>query len=251
MRIYIDLIFLFDFFADYLSLWISSALYIKTPRIRRILASAIGGGYAVSAAFFPVLGNIFIKFLVAVLISSVAFLPRKTHEFIRCSALYIVSSMLLSGGVMLALPKPGVVRIILAVLGVGCIMVAGISLFKSKIYAKYLPCEIRFDGKRVRTAGFYDSGNRLMVAEGLRKVIVVDLRVVRRLISPLVTAENLTEFLPDEKLVKISYQAPNPSEMMAFLPDSVKVNGILYDDVVLAVSETELEMGVVLHSTMC
>ncbi len=250
MTVYLDLVFLLNFFGDFLLLWISSALYVKIPLWRRLLGAVLGGVYGTFTCLYPFLEIWPIKIFVPFIISAIAFLPKKLPEFLKVTAIYILSSMLLSGGVELSLENKSIIRLILALLGVSCLLVSFISVFKTKIYAKYLPLEIRYDGKKVRCQGFYDSGNRLMLRDGLYKVIVADITVIKRLISPLVNYENLTEFIPVERIFTVNCTSVESSTFLAFMPDRVLVNGVIYDDVLVAVSKTPLLEEVILHSVM-
>lgn len=250
MTVYLDLLFLLDFFGDFLCLWILSALYVKVPLWRRFLGAIIGGMYGVLSCLYPFFGILPIKFFMPFIISGVAFFPKKLPEFLKVSTIYIISSMLLSGGVELCIQNKSIVRLILSLLGVSCLLVSFISVFKNKIYAKYLPLEIGYDGKKVRCQGFYDSGNRLMLRDGLYKVIVADLTVIKRLISPSVNYENLVEFIPVERLFSVNCTTVESSTLMAFLPDRVMVNGVIYQDVLVAVSKTPIGEEVILHSVM-
>ena len=250
MTVYLDLLFLLDFFGDFLCLWISSALYVKVPLWRRILGAAVGGIYGVFSCLYPFLKIGLIKLFVPFIISAIAFFPNRLPHFLKSAAIYIISSMLLSGGVMLFLENKSLSRLLLALLGVSCILVSAISVFKNKIYAKYLPLEIRLDGKTVRAQGFYDSGNRLMMQDGLYKVIVADLSLIKKLISPIVNYENLSEFIGAERIYTVNCSSVEYATLIAFKPDRILVNGVIYDDVLVAVSKTPISEEVILHSVM-
>lgn len=243
MIIYADLIFLVNFFGDWLCLWLCSAIYRRIPVWRRILAAALGGLYGVCVAVtgFELLGSLWAKTIFAVPIGAAAYMPAKPGEIARGTGAFCIASFLLTGAVEFVGMSGGVLRAILAIFGTACILVCIISVLKSRIYARYLPCELVFDGRKVHYTGFYDSGNRLISGKDGERVIIADERVMKKLFpSP----------PPPERVVDIPFSSCTSGMMKGIKLDYAKVDGRRYDDVVLAISEAQLADGLVLHSTM-
>lgn len=243
MTIYADLVFLANFFGDWLCLWLCSALYRHIPVWRRVAAAVLGGLYGVAAAVSGVelLGSIWAKLLFALPIGAAAYLPARPGEIARGTGAFLLASFLLCGAVELADVSGGAVRTVLAVFGSACILICGISALKSRIYARYLPCELCFSGRKVRYTGFYDSGNRLISGREGERVIIADERIIKKLFpSP----------PPPERVTDIPFSSCANGSMKGVKLDYAKVDGRRYDDVVLAISETQLADGLVLHSTM-
>lgn len=243
MIIYADVVFLANFFGDYLCLWLCSALYRRIPVWRRALAATLGGLYGVAAAVagIELLGNLWAKVVFAIPIGAAAYMPAKLREIARGTMAFCVASFLLSGAVELVGISGGALRTMLAVFGSACILLCIISVLKSRIYARYMPCELSCDGKRIRYTGFYDSGNRLISGKDGERVIVADERLMKKLFpSP----------PAPERVIDIPFSSCASGVMKGIKLDYAKIDGRRYDDVVLAISDTQLADGLVLHSTM-
>ena len=243
MTVYADLVFMVNFFGDFLCLWLCSALYRRIPVWRRIVAAAFGGFYGVVAAIsgLGILTGLWAKVLFAVPIGAAAYIPAKPKEIARSVAAFCISSFFLSGAAELVGVSGGAVRRMLAIFGAACIIVCFISLMKSRIYARYMSCELSFDGRKVYYTGFYDSGNRLISGKDGERVIIADERLLKKLFpSP----------PAPERVIDIPFVSCASGMMKGIKLDYAKIDGRIYDDVVLAVSETRLADGLVLHSTM-
>lgn len=251
MIIYLDLVFLINFFGDFLCLWISSAVYRKISVWRRILTAVLGGLYGVAAAVpsLSFLTGIVCKLLCAALLAATAYFPAKTKEILRAASIFCISSMLLCGAVELVSANLTLCRLLLTLFGSACLLVCGISLVKSRIYARYLYCELCFCGKKVRINGFYDSGNRLTADDG-ESVIIADERIIKKLVSPDATAAALSEWVDCRKLKTINFGGAADGVMLGIMLDYIKADGRKYENVILAVSENRLADNLVLHSTM-
>ncbi len=243
MIIYADIIFMANFFGDFLCLWLCSALYRRIPVWKRAFAAALGGIYGVAAAVagIELLGNIWAKAVFALPIGAAAYMPANIKEIARGTAAFCVASFFLSGAVAFVGISGGALRMTLAVFGTACIILCFISLMKSRIYARYMSCELIFDGRKVRYTGFYDSGNRLISGKGGERVIIADERLVKKLLpSP----------PAPERVIDVPFVSCASGMMKGVKLDYAKIDGRIYDDVVLAISETRLADGLVLHSTM-
>lgn len=243
VTVYADLIFVANFFGDFLCLWLCSALYRRIPVWRRIVAAALGGLYGAVAAIsgLEFLSSLWAKVIFAIPIGAVAYMPAPPKEIVRSVAAFCISSFFLSGAVELVGVSGGAVRTMLAVFGSACIIICFISLMKSRIYARYMSCELSFDGRKVRYTGFYDSGNRLISGKDGERVIIADERLLKKLFpSP----------PAPERVIDIPFVSCASGMMKGIKLDYAKIDGRIYDDVVLAISETRLADGLILHSTM-
>ncbi len=243
MTVYADLVFMANFFGDFLCLWLCSALYRRIPVWRRIVAAALGGLYGVVAVISGprFLWGLWSKVIFAVPIGAAAYIPAKPKEIARGTAAFCISSFFLSGAVELVGVSGGAVRTMLAVFGSACIIICFISLMKSRIYARYMSCELAIDGRKVRYTGFYDSGNRLISGKGGERVIIADDRLINKL---------FTSPPAPERVIDIPFVSCASGMMKGIKLDYAKIDGRIYDDVVLAISETRLADGLILHSTM-
>lgn len=252
MIIYIDLVFLINFFGNYLCLWLSSTVYRRIPRGRMVFSAVLGGLYGV-ASVLPSLGfltSIAFKLLGAAILAAVAYLPASIKETVRSASVFCMSSMLLCGGVEFVSANLTLCRLLLVLFGSACLLVCGISAIKSKIYSRYMPCELSYLGKKLHITGFYDSGNRLTVGDDGANVIIADERILKKLFSPDATAFNINEWVESERLVPVRFSGAAGGLMQGIILDYVKVDGRRYENIILAVSENSLADTLVLHSTM-
>ncbi len=248
MIIYADIVFLVNFFGDFLCLWLLSEICGKIPVWRRLLGAAFGGLFGVLCVCLE-LSGFSARLLGAVLITAACSLPLKIKAFLKNTVIFFFSSMLLAGGAELA-GVNGRFRIMLALLATACLLVGALSIIRSKIYAKYLPCELCFNNKKAHFLGFYDSGNRLVSGEGGQIAVVGDERVLKGLISKEACAENLSEWIEGEKIVQVPFCGAASGMMKGIVLDYLKVGDRRYERVILAVSEGELRDKLVLHSIM-
>lgn len=198
---------------------------------------------------FSFLTSIACKLLCAAILAAVAYFPAKTKEILRAASIFCISSMLLCGAVELVSANLTLCRLLLTLFGSACLLVCGISLVKSRIYSRYLYCELCFCGKKVRTNGFYDSGNRLIADSG-ECVIVADERILKKLVSPEATAAALSEWVDSQRLKAVNFGGAAEGVMLGITLDYIKADGRKYENVILAVSENRLADNLVLHSTM-
>ncbi|MEE0944221.1 MAG: sigma-E processing peptidase SpoIIGA [Clostridia bacterium] len=252
MIIYIDLVFLLNFFGDYLCLWLSSTVYRRISVGKRVFSAFLGGLYGVAAVLpeLSFLTSIACKLLGAAILAAVAYFPANAREILRAASVFCMSSMLLCGGVELAATNLSLCRLLLAVFGCACLLVCGVSLVKSRIYSRYLPCELCYLGKKVRLNGFYDSGNRLFAGDDGASVIIADERVLKKLFSPQATPLNISEWADGKNLVPVSFSGAAGGVMQGIILDYAKIDGRRYENVILAISENRLSDSLVLHSTM-
>ncbi len=251
MVIYADLVFLINFLGDFLCLWILSELDGKIPLLKRLLASAAGGIYGLLWTLPELLKlpSAIGKISGAVIMILICTIPSRLGSVIRKTIFLFLSSMILSGAAEL-LESRGMIKTVSVLFGVSCICVSLLSCIRSKIYAKHIPCELSFRGRRERFLAFYDSGNRLFSQDGERMVIVADECVLRRLVAKDCTRDNLTEWVERELIIEIPFSACQNGVMQGIALDYAKVGEQKYDDVILAISQNELKDKVILHSIM-
>ena len=252
MRIYIDLVFLANFFGDFLCLCLTSAVYRRISLPRRLAAAVIGGLYG-AAAVLPhmgFLGLLPVKAAAAVFIAACAYLPAPPAEALRAAAVFVISSMLLCGGAEFILSNGGGGTVILTVFGAACLLCCALTALRSRIYSRYLPCEICYHKKKLRSCGFYDSGNRLILNETGMRVIVADERVLEKLFGTGACAANLAEWVGSEEILRIPFYGAAGGELVGLKLDYAKVCGRRYDDVALGICENKLPDRIILHSTM-
>ncbi len=251
MIVYADLVFLINFFGDFLCLWLLSEAEAKIPLWRRIIVAGLGGIYGLLCTYPPLfwLEGIVCKVLCALLMVTAAYIPTKPRSLFRATAMLFMSSMLLAGGAELVGAK-SLFRILLAIFGTACLAVCALSLVRSRIYAKYMPCTLCLFGKKLHMIGFYDSGNRLFLKNNERAVIVCDERVLKKLVAEEANAKNLYEWINSDRFAVVPFSGAAGGTMQGIVLDYATVGTKRYDDVVLAVSESALQDKLILHSIM-
>ena len=180
-EVYADLLFLVNFSMDFLCFYLCARLLHRPLSLwRGMLASALGGVYAVAVLFLTV-GRVpafLIDALVCVALCAVAMASRREgwRSLLRLSALYLLVSMVL-GGVMTALFSqlnriPGVTDRV-SEDGLSTWVFFGIALISAVLTALWGRCFRRTvgktrvtviveqEGKRAELAGIVDSGNLL------------------------------------------------------------------------------------------
>ncbi len=194
-EVYADLLFLVNFSMDFLCLYLCARLLHRPLSLwRGMLASALGGIYAVTVLFLTI--NKFPAFLidaaVCVALCAVAMAGRRERwrSLFKLSALYLLVSMVL-GGVMTALFSqlnriPGVLDRVENE-GMSAWLFFGMALLSALLTALWGRCFRRTTGKvpitviveetgqRIELNGIVDSGNLLRDPLGGRAVIPVEI----------------------------------------------------------------------------
>ena len=180
-EVYADLLFLVNFSMDFLCFYLCARLLHRPLSLwRGMLASALGGVYAVAVLFWTVdkVPAFLIDAAVCVALCAVAMASRRegVRSLLRLSALYLLVSMVL-GGVMTALFSqlnriPGVTDRVVED-GLSTWLFFGLALISAVLTALWGRCFRRVagktrvtviieqDGKRAELDGIVDSGNLL------------------------------------------------------------------------------------------
>ncbi len=203
-EVYADLLFLVNFSMDLLCFYLCARL-LHRPLIlwRGVLASALGGVYAVAALFLTVgrAPAFLLDAAVCVALCAVAMASRgeRWRSLLKLSALYLLVSMLL-GGVMTALYAqlnriPGVTDRVEED-GMSAWLFFGLALVSSVLTALWGRCFRRATGKtrvtviveeggrRAELCGIVDSGNLLRDPISGRAVIPAEAEELRTVAPP-------------------------------------------------------------------
>lgn len=236
IKIYIDLLFLTNFYFDAFLLWLTCLLLHQKPKVSRfLLASAFGGLSGILLFFIP--SNIFVsalaKFLLGALMLLICAPAHCLRAFLKHLALFfslsfcaggIVSALLLQtglGALLGAAQSGGIWYLNLPFLTLPLLLISGYLIMRKTLSFSALtdnrslyPLEIHYNGKSVTLTGFYDSGNLMKSADG-RGVIVMDYATV----SPL-----LHDISPDDLPLSIPcYTLQGKGYLPAFLPDKIYI----------------------------
>lgn len=209
LEVYPDVIFVLNFFLDYLILFILKKVNRRNSSVkRRILASVIGAVAAVIVGIFPWM-NIMIRFIfmnvvTSVLMLLVAFQGMKKAEIIKqVITLYLITYFI--GGLINSIYYDTNVRLQLVNLG-NSLLFSNISwefviiimlllvpafLLLLWLYRCYqsnvrevLDVELHYQEKIHRTKGFVDSGNCLYDPIFKKPVIIIENTLLEYLLAP-------------------------------------------------------------------
>jgi stage II sporulation protein GA (sporulation sigma-E factor processing peptidase) len=102
VKVYFDLIWLFNFSLDFLLIWLTASLLrLRLKKRRTVLAAALGASYAVFI-FFPGLGILYthiVKFIFAIGMIAIAFGYRDLQSYVRSLATFYLVSFVAGGGI--------------------------------------------------------------------------------------------------------------------------------------------------------
>ncbi|MBR5615806.1 MAG: sigma-E processing peptidase SpoIIGA, partial [Clostridia bacterium] len=192
-QVYADLLFLVNFSMDFLGFYLTARLLHRPLSLwRGMLASALGGVYAVAVLFLTV-GKVpafLLDALVCVALCAVAMVGRheKWKSLLRLCALYLLISVLLGGAMTLLYSQlnriPGLTDRV-SEEGLSTWLFFGLAVVSGVMTALWDRCfkrttHTRVDviveqgGKSVRLAGLCDSGNLLRDPISAKVVIPAD-----------------------------------------------------------------------------
>ncbi len=274
MTVYADVLVALNILLTYILL-VSSRVFLKFPTNKfAVMVASFVGGFSSLVIFLDemnVASSVCFKILTAVVISSVAFLPKSLRAFLKAFFAFFGVSFLF-GGAMYALELAlnpsnilffnGTVYFDMSItyLVGSTLVIYGVFLFADYLMGKrhsrnnYCSIEIEYRSLSVKTEGFIDTGNSLTESASGRPVIVAHLSAV----APLFSFDELkffkggfTDDIP-ESLKKSFRLIPCKSMggenlLKAFIPDKLKIvmdgNSFETDFLVVAVTERELSDG--------
>lgn len=204
MTIYLDIVFIENILMNYIILFGTGSIQkIKMSNLKLILASTIGAIYAVILYLniIPAYSNLFMKLLLSILITYVAFNPSSIKKLLKSLCLFYLISFV-TGGCALALlfliapseiqlqngvligSYPLKVTLIAGVIGFGIIQYC-FRTNKKKLQKKDFICkiEVKLCGKIIKTRAFLDSGNNLKDPLTKEPVIIIEKELIKKVIN--------------------------------------------------------------------
>lgn len=174
------MLFFLNFAVDLLLLIATNRLSGYPSLWRRTVTAALLGGVYGSVCILPewtFLAGTFWRLVFLLLISIIAFGVNK--EAVRRSILFIVLSMAL-GGIALGIGCGGVLSVILSAVAVCAMCIFGL---RGRIGRRFLPVEIKYNGKIHRFIALIDTGNCLSDPVTGQQAMVVSSALGRRLLG--------------------------------------------------------------------
>ena len=263
MTVYADVLFLTNFLMDCLLVSLTAACCnIRVKRLRIVCAGILGGLYGV-CLFIPDFGIVYtvpVRMLAAGAICAAAFCPCRPRRFVRFLAMFLIMNFL-CGGILYCIMlytgggvvKNGVVYmrsvwILAGGLAAKVVITRGVGYFRRQAKKDIYNVELFYEGRRVRTEGFLDTGNGLAEPVGRRPVILADESVLKQLFHADCNSRNLTEWVRSTDLRCIPYSSVGGAGVFyGFLADRIVIDGRDMGRAVVACCDRRLEYGVLLN----
>ncbi len=243
MDIYIDVLFLINFISDFLLLVLCDMRFTKV--INKILAAVIGSLYSCLFVFdIPkVIYSQIVKMLVLGIMCYIAFYPSTMKIFFEKCALFLVVSMLFCG-VFYAGPlllNTSDIPWILLVFTAFFITRLTFIKIKNKLYSRKCKIKIKYNKNSVTIHAMIDTGNGLKDPLSSLPVLVIDETILKKLISPSATKNNLCEFVNPEDFRIIPYKTiSNSGVTYGFVPEKLFLEDKEIKDTVIAVAPSPI-----------
>jgi len=215
MTLYLDLIFLINYFFDFIILLSTSYILKRNIKIRRIIIGALIGSLS-NITLFIKLNNynlLFFKIILSILMNYSTFNYKNINYFLNnLKYIYIISIIL--GGFLYLLDNNIKINYIFIMILVPIfiyIYVKSINKYQKEIIY-YHKVRIKYKNKYYDLNGFLDTGNRLIDPYFKRPIILINKRIKidKYLLVPIDTVNshnlikcfNIEELYIDNKLIK-------------------------------------------------
>ena len=260
MTIYIDLLFLINFSADYIILSIVNCRKGHN-RFRKILISFIAGIYACFYPFYSetIFYNNLFKIVFYIGMITAIMIPCSKKEYLRGIIKGLFFSSLMCGIIYSILYALGITGIKDLYKLPTLIIFAGfvISYIVYKVFLKLYEKDISMDGytlaitynkKRVVLSCKPDTGNALSDPISNYPVIVADKTILKKIFGRDVSPVELCELVKPEKFKTISYKTISGTGIMfGFIPDKVTLNSKKISKIILAFAPEKLSSDALIN----
>lgn len=259
MTIYVDVVFLENIAMNYIILFATAIISKSDIKLFKILlASAIGGGYAILAyiADLGIVMNLLLKIFLSIAIVYIAYKPKKIKALLKILMLFYVVSFTFGGVsfMLLYFLRPqdiinkngmyiGMYPIKVVLLGgiVGfSLIVISFKTIKGKLSSKDIFCDIEivYNGKSNKIKAMIDSGNLLKEPITGYPVVIVEEDELRNILSTEIL-QNVDKIIKGEaidsldiseckfRLIPFSSIGKESGLLLGFKPDYIK---LLYEE---------------------
>lgn len=243
MKVYLDILFLINFFCDFLILYSVSILLKRNVKIRRIILSSLFGSISIIVLFIKI--NSFILFLIKIVFASImviiSFGYKDFKYFINNLVFFFLNSLLLGGFIYLINLK--IKNNVINSLFGNIILLLIFSPLIVYLYTKYLlklknnyslkyKIDIYIKGHIINLCGYYDTGSVLKDPYKNRPIIVVNNKYFKDinlnyLLVPCETVNNkflMKCFKPDNVYIKGLGNIENV--LIGLTKDSINIEGV-------------------------
>lgn len=227
MKIYLDLIFIFNFYLDFLILLVTNIVLKRNIPLKRILLGTIIGSFSLIFLFFNINNNLLfiLKIILAIIINYLTF-GFKDIKYIINNVTYFYMISIILGGFLYYLKQefnkiPYIIFIIISPI-ILYIYIKQNKKNKSLHNLKYQVILYLKSGKYILT-GFLDTGNKLVDPISNKPIILVNKGIINE---------------EQENFYYIPFNSLNNHNLIKCLkPLSIKINKKVYKNYLIAISD--------------
>lgn len=212
MEYYIEFIIFQEFVVDFILLYITGSLFYKKINLKRIIAASLVGVIYSLAVYLmdrEFLSNYIVKFLVSVLMLTIAHSPKGFLGYVRFILCFYILSILIVGIIIISynffISRLTIILLFVAIfIAYSIFKLVFYEIRKNKSEKDYFrDIVIYLDGNSVELVGFIDTGNEMFDALSKRPVVIADIEYIKKLFKTEVfyeikkAYENSTDYLID------------------------------------------------------
>lgn len=262
MTVYLDVLFIINFFMNYILLSLCTAICnTASKKRRRLLASLVGAIYGV-CVFIPDLTLLYSALSVflfsALMVASVVY-PCPGKDFLRCFCAFYISSFIVSGAQYMLLPLFGGGIVHNGIIYANAYQIVLIAVFSGIVAVKTIRrihaksgtynIKVKYKDNAASFSGILDTGNHLSDPISAKPVIVADESLLHKLFSPYCGICNLNEWIDATDIRIIPYKTlDSQSVMTGFLAESVEIGGKVTNGVIIAINKNKLDCGILISN---
>lgn len=218
MEYYIEFIILQEFVIDFMLLYITGSLFYKKINLKRILFSSLVGviySLSVYLADREFLSKYIVRFLVSVLLITIAHSPKGFLGYVKFIICFYTLSILIMGIIVASYyffnSRLTIILIFIVIFAVYFVFkMLFYEIRKNKSELDYFrDITIYLDGNSVELVGFIDTGNEMLDAISKRPVIIVELNHVKNLFCTEVFNEIKKVYENNSNLIDFMYRKLN------------------------------------------
>ena len=242
MKIYLDFVFLINFFFDFLLLFGTSKILKRITSLKRLLLGSLIGTLTIYLLFIPISSTILflLKILISIMIILVTFGKK---NFITNIIYFYLLSIILGGSLyllditftyqntgLLFIKNPYSINFLILIIVSPIIIYLYVKehkSYKTKISNKYI-IEIYINSKKYILEAILDTGNNLVDPYKKRPIILVDMNIDKQ----------------KKRLIYVPYKALNTEGVIpCILPDKVIINEKEFKHCLIGLSKDKFSLS--------
>lgn len=266
MIVYVDVLFFINFIMNSMIISMTADIMPARPKTFRIILSSIISSILGVLFFIPdfnMTGSVMSSAIIALTMSTIAFFPCKISMLVKRTLVIYLSSIIFAGASVfdMMLFDGGVIKNgFFYIASPRLILVAAIVYIASKLLfsrlkrrasQKIFGVILEYKENKVHTQGLIDTGNSLFDPITKKPVILIETKLLGKLIDKNCTPSNLCEWIDSERIRLIPYHTiDNNGYLTGIRLDRIFINGRQVESAIAAICEKEINYPVILHSGM-